>query len=74
MRRKSLLFLIFLLFIWILIYGQEEGQALKVGDPAPPFHFEKLMQAPKGFQGTWDELKGKVVVLEFWGTFCLYIS
>ncbi len=70
MSRKSFLLIFLLLFAWLWMCGQENSPALKVGDPAPPLHFEKLMQAPKGFQGTWDELKGKVVVLEFWGTWC----
>jgi uncharacterized protein (TIGR03435 family) len=70
MSQKSFLVIFLLLFVWLLICGQEKSPALKVGDPAPPLHFEKLMQAPKGLQGTWDELKGKVVVLEFWGTWC----
>jgi len=70
MRRKSFPFIIFLLFTWLCMWGQEKSQALKLGDPAPALHFEKMMQAPEGLQGTWDELKGKVVVLEFWGTWC----
>jgi uncharacterized protein (TIGR03435 family) len=70
MRRKSFPLIFLLFFAWLWMCAQEKSSPLKVGDPAPPLHFEKLMQAPKGFQGTWDELKDKVVVLEFWGTWC----
>lgn len=42
----------------------------KVGDRPPAFGLEKLLQAPEGTKVTWDALKGKVVVLEFWATWC----
>jgi len=30
----------------------------------------KWLQAPAGFDGQWSRLQGKVVVLEFWATWC----
>src|SRR5271155_3308970 len=40
------------------------------GAPAPPLDTLKLLQAPLGARADWEGLKGKVVVLEFWATWC----
>ncbi|MGO9167264.1 MAG: redoxin domain-containing protein [Candidatus Sulfotelmatobacter sp.] len=40
------------------------------GTPAPPLQFTQLLQAPKGARAGWGALHGKVVVLEFWATWC----
>jgi len=40
------------------------------GMPAPPLDTLKLLQAPLGARADWASLKGKVVVLEFWATWC----
>jgi thiol-disulfide isomerase/thioredoxin len=40
------------------------------GTPAPPLDPLKLLQAPSGARADWASLKGKVVVLEFWATWC----
>jgi uncharacterized protein (TIGR03435 family) len=40
------------------------------GTPAPPLDPLKLLQAPLGAKADWASLKGKVVVLEFWATWC----
>lgn len=42
----------------------------KVGDRPPAFELEKLLQAPPGAEASWEKLRGKVVVLEFWATWC----
>jgi uncharacterized protein (TIGR03435 family) len=42
----------------------------KKGTPAPPLDTLKLLQAPLGVRANWASLKGKVVVLEFWATWC----
>ena len=43
---------------------------LKVGTPAPPLVLREILQAPEGSRATWEELKGRAVVLEFWATWC----
>ena len=40
------------------------------GSEAPPLQVTKWLQAPAGFDGQWTHLRGKVVVLEFWATWC----
>ena len=40
------------------------------GTAAPPLDTVKLLQAPAGARADWASLKGKVVVLEFWATWC----
>jgi thiol-disulfide isomerase/thioredoxin len=40
------------------------------GSPAPSLDRLKLLQAPVGARADWASLKGKVVVLEFWATWC----
>ncbi|WP_263367275.1 redoxin family protein [Edaphobacter bradus] len=42
----------------------------KKGTPAPSLDTLKLLQAPLGARADWASLKGKVVVLEFWATWC----
>ncbi|HKR58566.1 MAG TPA: TIGR03435 family protein [Pyrinomonadaceae bacterium] len=45
--------------------------SIRVGDTAPEIKLEKLLQAPSDAQTSATSLKGKVVVLEFWATWCL---
>jgi len=40
------------------------------GTPAPPLDSIALLQTPSGARADWASLKGKVVVLEFWATWC----
>ncbi len=40
------------------------------GTPAPPLDSLQLLQDPTGARADWASLKGKVVVLEFWATWC----
>ena len=42
----------------------------KVGEPAPALSFANLLQAPVGTKVDWASLRGKVIVLEFWATWC----
>jgi len=41
-----------------------------IGEPAPLIELEQLLQAGDGAEATLDALRGHVVVLEFWATWC----
>jgi uncharacterized protein (TIGR03435 family) len=56
------------LFVFSPVVQAQSG--LKLGSPAPPLALRKVLQAPLHTRGTWDELKGKAVVIEFWATWC----
>jgi uncharacterized protein (TIGR03435 family) len=42
----------------------------KVGEPPPLLQAAELIQAPPGAKMDADSLRGKVVILEFWATWC----
>jgi uncharacterized protein (TIGR03435 family) len=42
----------------------------KIGDVPPPLTLTKTIQGLPAGEINWDKLKGKVVVLEFWATWC----
>ena len=46
------------------------GSGLQIGAPAPPLRLAEILQAPEGADGAWEKLHGKVVVLDFWATWC----
>ena len=46
------------------------GAAPQVGQPAPELGLEQVLQAPGATTASWGQLRGKVVVLEFWATWC----
>lgn len=46
------------------------GGGVAVGATAPPLGIEELRNAPEGASATWNDLRGNVVVLEFWATWC----
>ena len=54
-----------------VLLGSFTASALpEKGTPAPPLQFTQLLQAPPGAKADWHSLRGKVVVLEFWATWC----
>jgi len=63
--RGSLITLVALLLATPSLWAHPEK-----GTPAPPLNTLTLLQAPMGARADWASLKGKVVVLEFWATWC----
>ena len=72
MKRKFILLAIFtpLIFNANGIHAQDEQTAFKVGEMAPPFALEGILQAPIEAEKIQEHLKDKVVVVEFWATWC----
>lgn len=46
------------------------GEKPLPGETAPPLNLEKLLQTPADAVVSWEALRGKAVVLEFWATWC----
>jgi len=44
----------------------------EVGTKAPPIDLQQILQAPPGATATLENLRGKVVVIEFWATWCVH--
>jgi len=60
-----------LLSLSLMVSGQVNQPAnLQPGAVAPEIVLEKILQAPAGTKTDWASLRGKVVILEFWATWC----
>jgi uncharacterized protein (TIGR03435 family) len=59
-------------FVQFDIFAQTTAQSpdLKIGSPAPQLKLTRFIQPSTGALSNWQDLKGKVVVLEFWATWC----
>lgn len=51
-------------------HAQISTNAPQAGDVPPPIQLGKIIQGPPVGEVTWEKLKGKLVVLEFWNTGC----
>ena len=56
------------LLIGLSAYAEQAAPA--PGQKPPVLSLVKILQAPDGGEADWDKLHGKVVVLEFWATWC----
>jgi len=52
------------------VLAQSDKADPKIGDAPPAFGLEKVLQAPEGKKVGWAALRGKVVALELWATWC----
>jgi len=68
MKHHSLLALLGI-SLWISTSAPADS-GVKVGSLAPPLELKEVLQAPEKIHGTWEELRGKAVVIEFWATWC----
>jgi uncharacterized protein (TIGR03435 family) len=67
---RTIVALCVLLLFKINAFAIADKDGPKIGDVPPPFTLSKTMQGPPSEEIGWDKLKGKVVVLEFWATWC----
>ncbi len=59
----------FLILIFLINNSFSQSQNNFIGKPAPKLSLEHLLQCPYK-ELNWKLLKGKIVVLEFWATWC----
>jgi peroxiredoxin len=69
-KRKSLYFMKkYISFILLFLSFQDFAQTVKIGDSVPDFTFEKVVNHSKSTLNL-REAKGKILITEFWGTWC----
>jgi len=61
---------VFTALVGAVAAADDKPKPPSVGDVPPALELQTLLQGPDSAHVTWDALKGKVVVLEFWATWC----
>ena len=51
-------------------FASADKDGPKIGDTPPPLKLAKTLQGPAATDLSWEQFRGKVVVLEFWATWC----
>jgi uncharacterized protein (TIGR03435 family) len=69
-RTRSALCLVCTFVCCLDCYTALAGESQRIGDVPPALALSKVLQGPAVEEVSWDKLKGKVVVLEFWSTSC----
>jgi uncharacterized protein (TIGR03435 family) len=73
MKRRIAPILIVVLFAVFLAqhcFAIADASGPKIGDVPPTLTLTKTIQGASASDLSWDKLRGKVVVLEFWATWC----
>ncbi len=72
MKQNLLCVLAFILSLVcpLAVHAATPAPTPTLGRPAPALTFTQLYGAPSGTKTDWPSLRGKVVILEFWATWC----
>ncbi len=54
----------------LLFAGEAVPGSFEMGSSAPPIDFYRLTDGSAGKRLTWQDLEGRVVVIDFWATWC----
>ena len=68
--RPNFIALLVLAILPAHVFAIADKDGPKIGEVPPPLTLSKELQGPPVAELSWEKLKGKVVVLEFWATWC----
>ena len=74
MPKKTIHIIVIALCLLTSQYGfpstGQQSPGLKIGDPAPKIDLARILQSPSPDAVSPEKLKGQIVILEFWATWC----